>query len=184
MRKRRLCLVPVTLMLSLLCDSTRCQPLQSAPGLDDNTGLRLPTNVFANDLMKPVLYEILKRSATFRRQCFEIDQARHLRIRIGFVPRISWPPCRALSVVKTYIYGYIEITISIPAATQHYIELIGHEFEHALEQVEGLDLRVLASTKGSQVRRLEDGSFETGRAIRAGCAIANEFKVFRRPLSN
>jgi hypothetical protein len=54
------------------------------------------------------------------------------------------------------------------------IELIGHEFEHLLEQIEGLDLKRLARVKGSGVRVLEGRVFETDRAQAAGRLVAAE----------
>ena len=54
------------------------------------------------------------------------------------------------------------------------IELIGHEFEHLLEQIEGLDLKRLAGVKGSGVRVLEGQVFETDRAQAAGRLVAAE----------
>jgi hypothetical protein len=52
--------------------------------------------------------------------------------------------------------------------------LLGHEFEHAAEQAEGLNLRLRAAERNSHVHRLEDGSFETDRAVEAGRVVARE----------
>ena len=51
-------------------------------------------------------------------------------------------------------------------ATDH-AELLAHEFEHVLEQIEGLDLRRMARER---IRRLRDAYavFETDRAQAAG----------------
>jgi hypothetical protein len=55
-----------------------------------------------------------------------------------------------------------------------YVELIGHEFEHLLEQIEGLDLAALAEMS-RQARRHEDGAFETVRALDAGRKVKAEY---------
>ena len=44
-------------------------------------------------------------------------------------------------------------------------ELIAHEFEHVLEQLDGVDLKALA--RAGEARRLADGAFETERAVTA-----------------
>jgi hypothetical protein len=51
-------------------------------------------------------------------------------------------------------------------------ELLAHELEHVLEQVEGIDLDALAEE--GEARRLSDGSFETARAVQAGRRVAAE----------
>ena len=49
---------------------------------------------------------------------------------------------------------------------------LAHEFEHLIEQLDGVDLRALA--KEGEARRLPDGAFETERAIAAGQQVAGE----------
>lgn len=140
---------------------------------------QLPLNLSIPDCMKPALCKMLDRSPTFRRQCREIDQSRRLRIVIKLVADIPWPRCRALSTVKRYRDGRLVITTMIVAARNDYVEMIAHEFEHAVEQIEGLDLRKLAFAEGGRVYRTEDGIFETKRAIEAGLIVASEFRSFR-----
>ena len=54
------------------------------------------------------------------------------------------------------------------------VELLAHEFEHLVEQVEGLNLRKLARIRGSGVRELDGELFESDRAIRVGRVVAEE----------
>jgi hypothetical protein len=58
-------------------------------------------------------------------------------------------------------------------------ELLGHEFEHIVEQVEGINLRVLSRQRGSGVREVERELFETDRAQQAGRNIAEELRLAR-----
>ena len=58
--------------------------------------------------------------------------------------------------------------------TNGLIELVAHEFEHVLEQIEGLDLRRLARIKGSGVHELQGRVFETDRAQLAGRIVADQ----------
>ena len=54
-------------------------------------------------------------------------------------------------------------------------ELLGHEIEHVIEQLEGLDLRRLAAA-GQHVWESHRGMFETDRAIRAGQRVFKEMR--------
>jgi hypothetical protein len=65
------------------------------------------------------------------------------------------------------------------AAPCNCAELIGHEFEHLVEQIEGIDLRALASRRGAGVSVNEIGAFETDRAQKAGRLVADEFEESR-----
>ena len=49
--------------------------------------------------------------------------------------------------------------------SSNHAEMLAHEFEHILEQIEGLNLRTLSRVKGSGVREVEYAVFETERAI-------------------
>ena len=51
-------------------------------------------------------------------------------------------------------------------------ELLAHEFEHLIEQLDGVDLKALA--RDGEARRLADGAFETDRAMAAGQQVAGE----------
>jgi len=98
------------------------------------------------------------------------------------VPTFTYDHCLAVSLVERYAYGRIRIRmlITVPRASVSYAEILGHEFEHVLEQIEGLDLSALASTGRSGVYRHPDGSYETTRAREAGLVVAREFELFRK----
>lgn len=141
----------------------------------------LPSNVVMPKGLKPVLRRMIERSRTFRLQCQRIGGATQLRIAIELVPRLAECQCRALSNIKRYDTGFVLIKIQIIVPNIHLVEVIGHEFEHALEQIEGLDLRVLASKQSEYVYKSEGGGFETRRAMRAGKIIEQEIYFFRNP---
>jgi hypothetical protein len=84
-------------------------------------------------------------------------------------------------LIKRYDTGFVVIKIQIIVPNIHLVEVVGHEFEHTLEQIEGLDLRALASTQSDYVYKSENGGFETRRAMRAGRVIEQEFSLFRNP---
>ena len=62
--------------------------------------------------------------------------------------------------------------MEVPAGTL-FAELLAHEFEHVLEQIEGVDLAALAASSGA-ARQVEAGVFESERARAAGRAVAGE----------
>lgn len=131
----------------------------------------LPANIeVAHDLAR-VLERIYRRSATFRAQCERIASADNLRVTIRIDTAIP-SRCRAYTIVQRRGYDIVA-DVRLPP-TNGLIELIGHEFEHLLEQIEGLDLKRLARIKGSGVREIEREVFETDRAQVAGRLVAAE----------
>jgi Tol biopolymer transport system component len=55
------------------------------------------------------------------------------------------------------------------------VELIAHELEHVIEQLDGIDLEAHART--GTVSKREDGAFETRRAIEIGKRVAREVSL-------
>ena len=131
----------------------------------------LPANVeFPRDL-EPAIRRIYARSPTFRAQYERIAAAEQLRVTVQIDTSIParW---RAFTIVQRR-RSEIRADIHLPPSSDH-SELLAHEFEHLLEQVEGLDLKTLARIKGSGVRESEYALFETERAKAAGRAVLAE----------
>jgi hypothetical protein len=62
-------------------------------------------------------------------------------------------------------------------------ELIAHEFEHIVEQLDGIDLRSKASLEATGVRQChcaDVNAFETMRAVHVGRRVAREVGERRR----
>jgi hypothetical protein len=59
------------------------------------------------------------------------------------------------------------------------MELLAHELEHIIEQLDGIDLAAKAAVARSGVRECVDGSFETSRAVRVGTLVALEARAGR-----
>jgi hypothetical protein len=57
-------------------------------------------------------------------------------------------------------------------------ELIAHELEHVIEQLDGVDLAAKADTDSSSVKRGDtpEPAYETVRATRMGLAVAAEVR--------
>jgi hypothetical protein len=131
----------------------------------------LPANLtFPGDL-EPAIARVYDRSPTFRAQCGRIAAADHARIDVRIDPRIP-SRCRAFSVVNRR-KGKIVAEVHLPPSSDH-TELLAHELEHVIEQIEGLNLRRLSRVKGSGVRETERDLFETDRAQIAGRVVMME----------
>jgi hypothetical protein len=56
----------------------------------------------------------------------------------------------------------------------NFMELLAHELEHVIEQLDGIDLKAKAAVAESGVRNSTGGTFETSRAVRVGSVVAFE----------
>lgn len=134
-------------------------------------GPKVPANIDAGQLASKLI-DMLTRSETFRRQCQRIAATRVLRVKLG----ISVQPLaayRALTVLERYEAGALHADVKLVFG-ENYVEMLGHEFEHVLEQVDGVNLRSEASHGDAQV--LIDGAYETRRATEAGLRVLREYE--------
>jgi hypothetical protein len=143
---------------------------------DSTLSDELPSNISISKSFRPVAEMMLKRSATFRRQLLRIAHAPHLTITIaGFHPLPSEHARARTRFVRRD--GSILAEIEI-APLNDPVELIAHEIEHVIEQLDGVDLKQHASLRGAAASKCEDGSFETVRAVRTGLAVSREVETF------
>jgi hypothetical protein len=116
---------------------------------------------------------MLQRSATFRRQCARIAQTPRLWIGITTLHLHGSETTRARGRLQVTRDGVLFATLEIrPLDDQS--ELIAHELEHVIEQLDGVPLHARASLRATGVHAREDGAFETVRAVRVGLAVARE----------
>jgi hypothetical protein len=131
-----------------------------------------PTALEAGPL-RPLVEAMLRQSPTFRQQC-----QRLVNPRLGSIVlrREMLRGARALTEVKP-INGRLAATVRLGPGDDD-VELIAHEIEHIIEQLDGVDLRAQAELPGTGVSlcSADRGSFETVRAIRAGLKVAHEFR--------
>ena len=81
--------------------------------------------------------------------------------------------CRARTTFIRDRTDGLRAIIDLPVSVD-VVELLAHEFEHVVEQIEGVNLRRLARRRDSGVRMVGPGRFETDRAYRAGLEAAAE----------
>ena len=121
------------------------------------------------------LSQLLESSATLRSQYDRITSTSRVRVRVE-----PWPwksaDWMARATITRSASGMLDAHVQIPTPLRafEYAEMLAHEFEHILEQIEGVDLAVLAADPGHGVSRTVGGAFETTRAQRAGQAAAKE----------
>ena len=135
----------------------------------------LPATIQVDDLFDATIDELLKDSPTFRRQCERIAGRPLVRVSVRVLPRADASCCRARTTLRRYASGALIAWVEIPSPRTRleHAELLGHEFEHILEQIDVVDLQG-QTARPAGATRLADGAYETVRARRAGEIVAME----------
>jgi hypothetical protein len=137
----------------------------------------LPANLIVADVYLSVVEAMRARSPTFRRQCARIAAATGLVVVIQSEPPVTPPQSAAITHFARYEFGRMRATVRV-AISERLPELIAHELEHVLEQLDGIDLAAKARLPSSGVSLCHCGreeAFETTRAIATGRRVADEF---------
>jgi Tol biopolymer transport system component len=146
-----------------------------APDLIDGPTVRpvvLPSNLEVASVFRLVLDRMWQTSPTFRGQWHRLAAGTRVRVSV-LVEDLPRPASssKARTVLKhqdgSLVSAHVYLKPSLEAA-----ELIAHEIEHVLEQLDGVDLQ--AQTGNGVVWKAGDGAFETRRAIEAGRRVARE----------
>lgn len=142
--------------------------------------LSLPSNVTISPMYRPLLENMLRQSMTFRRQCLRIagEPRVTVELRIGTAPWRS--DIRAKTEISRKPFGYLHAMIEIYPLHDN-VELIAHEIEHVIEQLDEVDLASRARLPDTGVHSLAAGShvYETARALRVGLKVSEEARTFR-----
>jgi hypothetical protein len=138
--------------------------------------LETPANLNVPAMYQPLVDSMLRGSPTFRRQCMRIAGEPMLTVRLAITQWFAHSGLRATTVVRRNASG-LTATIEI-SAHQHLEELIAHELEHVIEQLDGVDLHARARRPRSGVSVVSSRSamFETVRAQRAGLKVISELR--------
>jgi hypothetical protein len=136
--------------------------------------VRLPEGIQVADDLRPRLHEMLEKSATFRSQCRRIGESRQLYVRVRLDARISGRTYRAVTRICRQPSGAVVAAIDI-AAYGDPTEWVAHEFEHLIEQLDGVDLHDL-ERRGQGAWKSGNQMFETERAISVGRRVSREMR--------
>jgi hypothetical protein len=141
------------------------------------TQLETPANLSVPGLYQPLVDSMLRRSPTFRRQCMRIAGEPMLTVRLAITQWFVRSGVRATTVMRRNASGHLTATIEI-SAHHDLEELIAHELEHVIEQLDGVDLHARARRPRSGVSVVSSRSemFETVRAHRAGLKVVAELR--------
>jgi hypothetical protein len=137
-----------------------------------------PPHVVIDEVLRDWLDESLARSATLQRQ-FAVIAGAVAIVEVRLSPGPLHGLRRAEAIIKRYDSGFIRARILLTPGVNS-VELLAHELEHVVEQIEGVDLAALARTGGAT--RGDDGFFETARARDAGRTAASEVEQATRAL--
>lgn len=136
----------------------------------------LPSNLTFSPMYRQTIESLLERSPGFRRQSLRIAQAEHLTVRLENLFPSGQRGSRARTRIVRTPEGRLEAIVQL-SPLDDVAELIAHELEHIIEQLDGVDLHVQASLPGTGVRACADGSFETIRAARVGTMVARQLRA-------
>ena len=131
----------------------------------------VPANIQAGLLTQDIV-GLLQSSQTFRAQCARIAAALHVRVDLDLVQTLGG--ARGETTITRYEAGALRANVRI-AFGQDYRELISHEFEHVIEQLEGVDLQ--SEADHGRAWMIDRGVFETRRASEAGRRVRRECQL-------
>jgi len=177
--------------IALFCLAAPAQQLRYAHAarlyIEDNTDrdailsgpVAIPANIEILSGQQEIVEDMLRRSPTFRAQCSRLGETSQLRIVIE--KSLLVPADGAMTNITRKADGEIDADVHLGTLGDPTM-LIAHEFEHILEQLDGVDLPAMAARAGTGVSvSSRSGHFETQRAIEAGQRVAREVsRVFAR----
>ena len=140
--------------------------------------MRVPALQIAQTL-EPIVGEMCRRSPTFRRQLIRLAAAPGLVLTVAIrrVATSSYAEATTRFAREHRRLSRADVEIG-PADHASLVELIAHELEHVLEQLDGVNLPQLAQSPGVSVNHHQRGrSFETARARQIGLDVAAEFNA-------
>lgn len=135
-------------------------------------GAVLPSNLTASAVFQPALERMWQLSPTFRRQCRRLSGVPQLHVNLLLEELPRHPLSYHARTAMRHQNGVLVSADVHVTRVEDPVELIAHEIEHVIEQLDGVDLQAHASS--GTVWKRDDGAFETRRAIVAGRRVANE----------
>lgn len=159
---------PLTVSTVGFTDST-------SPG-PDRPSIGPPTGLHVADALRPVLHHMWQTSPAFRRQCARLAEASvELTVHIGLPDGAIG--VQAMTRIKLQDGVVRHVTVYLGRTLDRAYELLPHEIEHVLEQIDGVNLRILAFAGVLGVQAYRD-TYETSRAVAIGRLVERE--VFGR----
>jgi hypothetical protein len=128
--------------------------------------------------LRPLVAEMCRRAPTFRRQVMRLVREAGLDVTVWPAQFTAGGSTRARTAI-TRVDGQLRTAlVEVPGSDRtQIVELVAHEFEHIVEQLDGVDLAAWAGRGGvTRIGGSTRGSpFETERARHIGRIVAAEF---------
>jgi hypothetical protein len=139
--------------------------------------LEVPENMFVAPKYRVTLETMLARSPSFRRQCVRIANERSLTVHVHHMPVRLAGGVRAITYISRSSAGGIVAHVTLHPFDDD-VEMIAHEFEHIIEQLDDVDLTRKARRAHSGVRAMNAARsvFETTRALQVGQRVVEEVR--------
>jgi hypothetical protein len=134
----------------------------------------VPPNLHVPSGHRTTIVQMLERSPMFRRQCLRLAGAPQLSVVVRTLHPLTGGP-RARTQITLEENNRLLAAVEINPLGD-FTELLAHELEHIIEQLDGIDLQARASVARSGVWSCVDGTFETSRAVRVGTLVATEVR--------
>ena len=136
----------------------------SVDTLDGCTVLKVP------DAIRPMLEGMWRTSGTFRRQCARLTEW-SITVEVVVEPKRIPGTLHALTDIRLRHGRVQSVYLQLRSIDP---EHLGHEIEHVLEQIDGIDLRRAVANHVHGAREVSPGHFETSRARAIGRLVAQE----------
>ena len=177
MASRLVCLIAVAIVLAPGGRRAGAQDTEARDGVER---CAQPRSMLARQTaLEPVVHEMCRRSPTFRRQLLRLADAPGLVVTIAIVRSRGSDEVAATTrfAREQRLLRRADVEIS-GAKVQRLVELIAHELEHVLEQLDDVNLALLAEGPGvSSSGHTRGRSFETVRASQIGLEVAAQFNA-------
>jgi hypothetical protein len=155
--------------------SNALDPSMTRPGASWTLAVppALPCQLVAHEPFRPLLDQLWARSVTFRAQCRRLAGAR--AVVLLHTASAKETPWTAESRIGVLSNGRVMARVRVRAGRES-VEVLAHELEHVIEQIDGVQLFLDVSRPGSGTT-LAGGAFETRRATDAGRRAAKEVQA-------
>ncbi len=126
-------------------------------------------------IFRRMVNSMWRESLTFRRQCQRLGAERGLVVKLLSQPSHRDSSVRA-STEMSRKNGTLTLARVVIFSPGDAVELIAHEIEHIIEQLDGVEFVDRASTRTT---REAGAAYETGRAVEVGRVVAREVRAAR-----
>jgi len=123
--------------------------------------------------IRALLEDVSRRSPFLHRQLARLTSDTRLTLSIDIVPASRLRQMRAMTRLLSAgrrIHADVVLSIEVDIA-----ELLGHEFEHVLERLDGVQLQQRYARGDTSTHPSASNAFETNRAVLAGRVVAAEY---------